>query len=592
MPTANLSFAKIVATPTDSAWSQAYNAGGLFIALSLSTEDEQSQEELPLLGKKLLDTIEAEYFGLEKKDLSSIQTVITQSIADLNTHITPSLSITSIKDDILYGFLIGSGRLTLKRGEKIGVILENTEPGEDTDRTIKSASGYLQNDDIILIQTTQFANNVPAKIIMPALEYNLPSDIAETITPYVHGKTDGGATAIVLCYRGFAHEPIDELPPADNPMTPDQDAPIPVHPPQNNIGSEPNESQEPSLVTKLIRQIPRPHLSLPALNRRKKTILAVAFILVGILIASIFFVRSSSNSSKNHLLFNEIYTAAKKSYDEGEGLLSLNKSLAHDDYLAAKKELERSANVFLPGSEEQKKIDSLRELIDKRLTEFEGVNKASAKEVDGKDQLSLVAMAKDSTLLASTQDESTVYTISSKVIASISQSGDKKDLIKNDDSWSNPKSLGFFSGNFYVLDPEDGLLKFVPTASSYEQSTYFKGDAPDLKKAISMAIDSSIYILFSDGTVQKFTRGTKDSFSLSDLPKNITKPSIIYAGADLDNLYILDPGSSSLLKFDKSGKFQAQFQADVLKDAKALIVATDEKAAFILSGGKIYQINL
>lgn len=601
MPTANLSFAKIVATPTVSAWSQAYNAGGLFIALSLATDDEQAQEELPITGKKILDTIEAEYFGLEKKDLSSIQEVIAQSVAELNPLILPSLSLTSIKDNVLYGFLIGDGRLTLKRGEKVGVILENDDtkkdPLENNAHTTKTASGYLENDDIILIQTAQFADHVPAKIIMPALEYNLPSDIAETITPFVHGKTEGGATAIVLCYKGFAHEPVDEMLPANAnpPLIPTSESPstnLSEKTQQPDVHSDLENSDKSSFMTKLATLVPKIPFSLPPINRRKKMILAVALILFGLLIMSIFFVQSSSKSSESRQLFDQIYNSAKKSYDEGEGLLSLNKSLARDDYTAAKAELEKGVGAFKPGSQEQKKIDELRGLIDKRLTELEGVSKATAREVDGKDQPSLLALVKNSSILSSVQDDTTTYTLSSKAIASITSSDEKKDLIKNDSNWSSPKSIGFFTGNFYILDPKSGLLKFVPTSSAYEESTYFKGDAPDLKDAVSMAIDGSIFILFSDGTVQKYTRGVKDSFSITDMPKNVTKPGFLYTSAEVDNLYIVDTGSNSLLKFDKSGKFQSQYQADVFKNTKAFMIADDESSAFVLSGGKIYELSL
>lgn len=594
MPTASLSFAKIVATPTVSTWSQAYNAGGLFIALSLTTEDEQLQEELTVIGKKILDTIEAEYFGLEKKDLTSIQEVIDESVAKLDPLITPSLSLTSIKDNILYGFLIGNGRLTLKRGEKTGVILENTDDSKEL--VTKSASGYLENDDIILIQTAQFANTVPAKVLLPALDYALPSDIAETITPFVHGKTDGGATAIVLCYKGFAHDPLDEIASIDDTLDAPSPRDVPTPVVSQAIMPDENETNEPrsrTPITSTIRSlISKIQQRLPVMNRQKKLILAATLLLLGMLILSIFFIQSSTKSSKAHLLFEQIYNAAKKNYDEGEGILSLNKSLARDGYEAAKTELDKAAGAFKAGSEEQKKIDELSQLVNKRLTELEGTNKVSAKEVSGEDSPSLQALAKDSALIASVLDEDTVYTISAKAITKISGNGDKKELLKNDSTWSNPVSLGTFSGNIYVMDIKEGLLKFVPTSTSYEQSTYFKGDAPVLKDAVSMAIDASIYILFSDGTVQRYTRGTKDNFALTDLPKNVTKPTALFTSADVSNLYILDTGSGSLLKFDKSGNFQSQYQANVLKNARAFIISKDEKSAFVLSGSKIYQINL
>ena len=65
----NLSFSKIVATPTLNAWSQAYNAGKLFAVLSLEkTKDPSGIESLNMLGRDLLERLEQEFFAIEDKN--------------------------------------------------------------------------------------------------------------------------------------------------------------------------------------------------------------------------------------------------------------------------------------------------------------------------------------------------------------------------------------------------------------------------------------------------------------------------------------------------------------------------------------------
>ena len=62
----NISFSKIVATPTLNSWSQAYNAGKLFAVLSLEkTKDPSEIESLNMLGKDLLERLEQEFFVIE-----------------------------------------------------------------------------------------------------------------------------------------------------------------------------------------------------------------------------------------------------------------------------------------------------------------------------------------------------------------------------------------------------------------------------------------------------------------------------------------------------------------------------------------------
>ncbi len=65
MAQGNLTFAKIVATPTNSAWSQAYSAGMLFTVLSLKSKEteedsparQENDIELKTQGKNILNTI-------------------------------------------------------------------------------------------------------------------------------------------------------------------------------------------------------------------------------------------------------------------------------------------------------------------------------------------------------------------------------------------------------------------------------------------------------------------------------------------------------------------------------------------------------
>lgn len=599
MPATNLSFAKVVATPTASSWSQAYNAGSLFIAVSLVTPDEILQAELPTTGKQILSNIEAEFFGLEDKTFESITTAVNQAIRDISSEIQLSLCLAYIKDDTLYAFVVGTGRITLKRGEKVGTIVSHLQDKEG--RIVQSASGYLQTDDLVMLQTTQFVESVPQKTLTQAFEYTLPSDIAETISPLVHGKEEGGASAIILVFNGISHAVTDEAlgeintAPLDIPPNPPQsnmssDVPgEPHHAPQNEA-VETERTDKPSLASRLPK-ISLPHFQIP---RKKKLVAGLAVLLLGLLILSIFFIQYQEASSKQKALFEQVYTSAKKDYDEGEGLLSLNKSLARDDYKSAKDTLAKAHGKFKTGSKEQQQLTDLESQVDGRLSQTEGSSSVTPKEVNGDDAPSLKTLSKDSTLQAVTEDDDNVYTLSSKTITSITKSGGKKDeLVKNDSDWVTPKSLGVFSGNLYVLDPKKGLLKFVPTSGGdYAASTYFKGDAPDLKDAVSMSIDGSVYILFSDGSIKKYTRGAEESFSISGLTDDFSSPAALFTTSDVSNIYALDTGKNRLVKLDKSGTFVAQYQASILKDATALTVSNDEKSAFVLSGGKIYQLNL
>src|SRR6266568_1516068 len=106
-----ITFTKIVATPTRLGWSQAYNAGNLGILLSLKNNglDKENSEDhsFSSIGRNILKNIEIEYFSLEDKKLDAISKIAKEALSSIPSHITPSLLIITIVDDIAYLILSG-----------------------------------------------------------------------------------------------------------------------------------------------------------------------------------------------------------------------------------------------------------------------------------------------------------------------------------------------------------------------------------------------------------------------------------------------------------------------------------------------------
>jgi hypothetical protein len=170
----------------------------------------------------------------------------------------------------------------------------------------------------------------------------------------------------------------------------------------------------------------------------------------------------------------------------------------------------------------------------------------------------------------------------------------KKTLIKNDNDWQKAGGLSIYFGNIYVLDKKQNqILKFVQTDSGFSKTNYFPKDTtPDFSKAVSLAIDSSVYVLSSNGTVAKYTKGNADNFSLTGLDKPLSNPTGIITNINDNNIYILDDGNSRIVVFDKTGNYKSQYQATIIKGAKDFEVLEKDKKIYILSGGKIYEIDL
>ncbi|HEX8932432.1 MAG TPA: hypothetical protein VF810_04715, partial [Patescibacteria group bacterium] len=169
--------------------------------------------------------------------------------------------------------------------------------------------------------------------------------------------------------------------------------------------------------------------------------------------------------------------------------------------------------------------------------------------------------------------------------------GQKKELIKNNSAWQQAVAIVPYLGNLYVLDQKDGVLKYVKTAGDYSKSNYFP-NAPDLSKAVAMTIDSSIWILFNDGTIKKFTRGQADTFTIKNLTTPFKNPTKIYTDKDINNVYVLDNSNSRIVKLSQDGSFQTAYKAAILQNAKDFEVLENDKKILILSSDKIWEIAL
>src|SRR5260221_5894062 len=167
----NLNFAKIVANPSLYAWSQAYNAGKLFAVLSLEKEIEGEEKDyLNVLGKEILDTLEQEFFTLEKKDLESIKVAVLETSKKIPQEISVSFVIAAFSENILYLYVVGGGKVSIKRDGKLGTLIESEEKDSSS---LKVASGFLEDLDTVVLQTKQLAKIISSDTLSEHLD-NLP----------------------------------------------------------------------------------------------------------------------------------------------------------------------------------------------------------------------------------------------------------------------------------------------------------------------------------------------------------------------------------------------------------------------------------
>lgn len=580
-PKPNLAFAKIVATPTDTSWSQVYNAGSIFICVSLVREgaDESS---LQAIGKNIFNYFEAEYYTLEERNLSGIIDAVKKSLEHIPPTVTVDFCLAHFKDNILYLIISGAGKILMKRDGKTGTLLEKKVQSN----TIVSASGYLKNHDTIILETAQFAADVPDETVTSALDLALPNDIAEALSPGIHEKDDGGQAAIIIAYRGIAkvHDEEDktiEEAHEESAVT--------------QVEEAEKEHQEEKKVTLPSFSQVVPKFKLPSfrISHTKKVILSVAIILIVLLIASIFLTKKKQQDTVDNSLFKSVYTSAQKNYDEGKALEGLNKSLSQEDYQKAKKILEDNKNKFKPGSPEEKQINDLLTQVNAKLSGETPAEPGNLKEAGSETSTFLKVIQETSNGISFAQDSDTIYILTDKTISTVDKATNKKkEVIKNNGDWKNAVAIAPYQGNIYVLDRKNGVIKYMASDEGYGKTSYFKGSVPDLSQAASMAIDSPVWILLENGTIQKYIRGQAESFKVTGLDSPFSNPKKIFTDSGTDNLYILDPKNSRIVSLSKDGVFQKSYKASILKEAKNIEVLEQDNKILILANGKIWELPM
>ncbi|MBU4099710.1 hypothetical protein KJ980_08780, partial [Patescibacteria group bacterium] len=152
---------------------------------------------------------------------------------------------------------------------------------------------------------------------------------------------------------------------------------------------------------------------------------------------------------------------------------------------------------------------------------------------------------------------------------------------------SNIKDIASYSNFIYLLDPNSNqIYKHARLANGFDKGQgWFKAENINLKNAVSMAIDGSIYLLNSDGSIDKFRTGDRIAdFSIENPSDPISESAKIWTESELKYLYVADPNKNRIILFDKtSGKLVNQYVSNDFNNLKNIAVDQKEEKIYALS---------
>lgn len=615
MNSQNIQLSKIITNATDTTWSQAYSTLNLYIALSL-TSSEKQEEAIASYGKDILERLQREFFALDEKNLETVKKAVETVTEEIGKEYSYSIVLATTSGETLYIIVGSAGTAVIKRGEKLGTIAKGEED------SVTAFSGHLQNDDIIVLETADFAKKIPPDKLSPQLEGATVSEISENIAPLIHDEPTGSEAAIILQYK---KEEKTEAVVAPEASEEEKEEVEKEDKSEETDKEEISASQEkgPGIIKSLFSKF-----RLPSANfgkKRKIIIIIAIFALVAVLAASIFIEKGRQEEKKREQQFTQQIVPLEKKLEDANTLAGLNKSLALDAYSEIKKSIEGVRESYLKGTTQRKKVDAFYSEVSKKVDElgqattsqnekvFFDPQKEDIKKIDivTRKGDALVAANRDGGIVilsgegkvqktiknefknigSITSDKETVYLLSdSGVISANKKKATTEKIIPDVKNTTDVAGIDTFLGNIYVLNKKDATIDKY-TSGGTTKKAYFT-DKIILNSPVGISIDSSIWIIEDSGKIRKFTKGKEDDFSLKGLVKPLGTGSLLYTDIDYVNIYLLDGKNGRVIQITKNGEVKNQFASKNLINTASFAVDEAGKKVYFVKDSKIYSFDL
>ncbi|MFH0942673.1 MAG: hypothetical protein V1810_00720 [Candidatus Beckwithbacteria bacterium] len=616
---------KIVGKPNQKTWAQVHvflpeaeekkqSHGQLMAALSFKAVSEEI--EVSSFGSEIINRLQEIYYSNESE---GILKKAGQSLESLAAEFLPQVELEAVIGVVwekgktyFYAVRNGEGQAVIVRGDKKVNLFSSG---------VNKIGGEILANDRLMIGTDQMFKIMGEKEGEPVWEQGELEQASEGLGALVYNREYSSQVAAVLI--GVEAEEKETEPEAEI-----------------RAEAEPEKKNKlkdwvlkiKRLITSQLRK--RPQIQIRGNSRGRRSALSAALILILIFGVSLAIAGGKKQKQKDERGVHSVIEEVQYKYDEAHNLLTLNPLRAKSLLVSSKErisEFQNSNKGELPKelAEWLNKIETdlgvvQREYVVESATEwfdfdmvkdgFRGSdwevdeNKVmvwdemtkTVVEVDLTNKSSRIVLGGDKLnggqLAGLTEDRGLVIETGKNPLVSVVdiKKGELVAEVVGED-WKNVSDAVGFGSNLYLLDKSQTgqIWKYLGVTSGLSsKKAYLKGDSYDLSEAASMAIDGSVWVLFTDGTVVKYVQGAKDAFVVAGLDKQFEEPIKIYTSPEVKNLYILDRRQTRVVVITKSGEYLAQYVWQGISGVKDLVVSETEKKIFMLTGEKVFVIEL
>lgn len=628
-----LQTAKVVGTPTDGFWSQVHTffpedkekkekRGDLLAVLVISQAGEGI--EAVAAGREVLGRIHEEYYGnLEGSAFERLRLAV-EKVGKENRDL--EIVAGAVLGDVLYLATFNKGKALLKRGDQTGILI-NGESG------LKSASGFIKDNDLLVLGSELFFTAVGSGVLRAALENGSVDEAIEILAPIILGRKEmSKAAAIIVLIKKQEEEirPMETAPgislpePTERPL---KSSPLPRF---SGIGLPFKNFKKPIFVKNEKE------------TKKKRLYFLICLVLLSLFSVSLFLGIRKKTLDKKEAQARKLLKLAEEKLNKGKTIAITDpgqgKVLGEEVVRLADEAVSISRNK----SEEASIIkEQTQNFLSSLATETSVTEPAVFMELnliaDGaygdaftlvEKELAILDSSKKKIYLLNFEKKShkivdfpvekgsmiaclagKAFVLNEEGVWEVQLQSPKSSLkIKKDNDWKEVVSLGAFGNNVYLLDKgANSLWRYLGSDGNFSPRANWMVDKTNLSSATSMVINGSIWILQSrssnsEAKILKFTFGKQETFSLTKMPassrgergepEGFGEPIKIFTSDESENLYVLDKGKGKVWVINKNGEFKGSYGGEWLEQASDIIAVESIKKLFVLSGTKIYEIGI
>ncbi len=189
-------------------------------------------------------------------------------------------------------------------------------------------------------------------------------------------------------------------------------------------------------------------------------------------------------------------------------------------------------------------------------------------------------------------DKNTIYLLKGNKLAKFDTNNGKENIIevKGLDENTSYQAFNIYANRLYLLnkDKNEIIRKDPP---SYTNTISWLKENADLSQAKSIFVDNNIFILNTDGRIDKYGLGKKESYSAPALEPKLGEFQKMIGTAN--RLYILDQTGKRLAVIDiTKGSLIAQYIFETTNNIKDFSINEKENQVYLLDGERIYRYKM